>query len=473
MPSALIVDDDQATRYALRLLLERDGFEVAEADRGDAGIDECAAARPDVVFLDLSMPGLGGLEVLEVLGRQDDAPPVVVITGFGTPETAIRAVQLGAYEYLTKPLDAGRVRLLAKRASELHGLRRELEDMRPGVASDEGRMVGAHPAMQEVYKAIGRVTASAERTTVLIIGETGTGKELVARAVHRASRDRDQPLVVVNCAAMPETLIESELFGHERGSFTGATERRVGKVELAGDGTLFVDEVSSLTPALQQRFLRLLQSREYERVGGREVLKARARFVAACNVDLQAEVRAGRFREDLYFRLSVFPIHLPPLRERLSDLPLLVEEALRRMNARLGRGVTGLTPGAMASLHAHRWPGNVRELENSIHHAMLRTTGDIISEEGLPPYLRGEAPEPDRAQRAPYEEARREALDRFERVYFAGLLEECGGNVTEAARRSGLRRTSVQRLLRRHGLSGSAFRSSGEEPHEPPEDDGD
>ncbi|MBI2893373.1 MAG: sigma-54-dependent Fis family transcriptional regulator [Deltaproteobacteria bacterium] len=465
---ALVIDDDRATRFALRLLLEREEFIVAEAATGEEGLTAALQERPDVVFLDMAMPGIGGLDVLETLTGRPDAPPVVMITGVGTPESAIRAVQLGAYEYLTKPLDASRVRLLARRAVELHGLKRELDVLRrPSMKEEEPRLVGSHPSMQEVYKAIGRVTATPERTTVLVLGETGTGKELVSRAIHRASRDRDRPFVVVNCAALPEALIESELFGHERGAFTGASERRIGKVELAGEGTLFADEVSSLTPALQQRFLRLLQAREFERVGGREVLPARARFVAACNVDLEAEVRAVRFREDLYFRLSVFPIVLPPLRERFSDLPLLVEESIRRFNARLERQVAGLGPGTLAVLHAHRWPGNVRELENVIHHAMLRATGDFITVDALPGYLRTDGaashPAPQSATpgtRPKFEQARREAIEAFERAYLASVLEECGGNVTEAARRTGMRRTSLQRLLKRHGLTAAAFRQS-------------
>ncbi|HZO83395.1 MAG TPA: sigma-54 dependent transcriptional regulator [Candidatus Binataceae bacterium] len=381
---ALVADDDPAIRLVLRHRLEAEGWQVEEAADSSAALDALRSGRFKVALLDIIMPGAGGLEVLSAARAEGCPTPIVVITAQTTMNNAVEALKRGAHDYLTKPFDnLDLVAATAARAVETAAQAGNLERLRgAGVRKQApGEIIGHSPAMQEVYKLIGRMVNN--DATVLLIGESGTGKELVARAIHFKSARGRAPFVAVNCSAIPHGLIESELFGHERGAFTGAAERRAGKFELAGAGTLFLDEIGDLPLELQPKLLRVLQEREFARVGGFETQRLQARIIAATNQDLEAAVAARRFREDLYFRLRVIPIHLPPLRERREDIPELtnyfVDKAAREMGAR----ATAVSSAARARLSAYEWPGNVRELENTVLRAALLAPGNTIRAEDI------------------------------------------------------------------------------------------
>jgi len=453
----LIIDDDPNVLYAVRMIFEKEGYIVIQADRGQSGIEMFRQNHPDVVFLDVTMPDISGLEVLKKV-REDSDVPIIVITGYGTMETAIKAVQLGAYEYVTKPLDADKIRLLARRALETLQLKRELDGLRQKLDTQAQpyTIVGNTQAMQEIYKIIGTVTTTPNTTTVLIQGESGTGKELVARAIHNNSPNASEPFVVVNCTVLPEELLETELFGHERGAFTGAVERKTGKLETAGSGTIFFDEISELSPKMQAKLLRLLQEREFERLGGNELLSVKARFIVATNQDLHEAVKQKRFREDLFFRINVISIQLPPLRERKEDIPLLVDHFIRKYNRVLGKNLTAIGPGVVRKLMEYDFPGNVRELENIIERAMAVNRGNLLTEDSLELSF-GSVGSSGHGEEIPIttldlRRARAKTLKEFEKQFLEKLLQAAGGNITEAAKIAGIKRQSLHRMLKRHGF---------------------
>lgn len=465
----LVCDDDPKITYALRMVLEGDGHGVVVTNSGRECLEIARAQPPDLVFVDVTMPDLDGLSVLARLKEHRPGTPVVVVTGFGTMETAVRAMHLGAYDYVTKPLEMERIRILTRRIleSELAG---GSGSGRPGLdvpgAGPAGELaadtiVGRTPAMQEVFKIIGIVSAMPPTTSVLIRGESGTGKELVARAIHRNSTPHNAPFVTINCTTVPENLLESELFGHERGAFTGAVERKLGKLEMAGRGTLFFDEIGDLSPNLQQRFLRLLQAREFERVGGNLVLGVEARFIFATHRNLEDQVRQGRFREDLFFRINVIPIELPPLRARKDDIPLLCGHLIQHFNRKLGKHVSAIGPEALEALIRYDYPGNVRELGNIIERSMTLSASSVLTLDALPEILTGARSEGrGKIPIASFEleKARRELLDEFERQFLEKILRASDGNVEEAARRAKVRRQSFYRLLKKHSISPRAFK---------------
>ncbi|HVN27350.1 MAG TPA: sigma-54 dependent transcriptional regulator, partial [Candidatus Binataceae bacterium] len=371
--TVLIADDDPAIRLVLRHRLEADGYRVDEAPDSQAALEALRTGRFEVALVDIIMPGMGGLEVLSTAKAEGIGTLIIVITAASTMNNAVEAMKRGAHDYLTKPfpnldLVAAAVRRAvevsnqAAKAAELDNFK---ENVAPKLAG--GEIIGRSPAMQEVYKLVGRLVTN--DATVLIYGESGTGKDLVARTIHFKSARSAAPFVAVNCSAIPHGLLESELFGHERGSFTGATERRAGKFETAENGTLFLDEIGDLPLELQPKLLRALQEREFNRVGGTDTLRLRARVIAATNQDLEAAVRAKRFREDLYFRLRVIPIHMPPLRDRREDVPELAEYFIAKAAREMDAKNTTLGPGAIAKLRAYDWPGNVRELETTVMRA--------------------------------------------------------------------------------------------------------
>jgi two-component system nitrogen regulation response regulator GlnG len=378
----LIADDEDSLRWVLEKGLRQAGYEVTSVADGDSALRAFADSLFDLVFLDVRMPGMDGLTALARLRELRSDAHVVVMTAHGTMETAIQAMQRGAYDYLAKPFDIDEVLLLAERALAARRLTQEVARLRTGLHEvwEFGALIGRHPRMQEVYKTIGRIAAS--DVTVLLRGESGTGKELVARAIHHYSRRAGRPFVAVSAAAIPGTLLESELFGHERGAFTDARERKLGKLELAHGGTLFLDEIGDMPSDLQTKLLRALQERTIERVGGTESIRVDVRVLAATNRDLEAMMREGRFREDLFYRLNVVAVNLPPLRERRRDIPLLVEHFLSKHATELGQ--RGVAPEALDRLVGHDWPGNVRELENVVQRAMVMGTSGVILPEHLP-----------------------------------------------------------------------------------------
>ncbi len=376
----LIADDSDAIRDVLREALVDEGYDVFEAASGDEVLAEFngnESPKPDLVLMDIRMPGKDGLEVLRTLRLSRDAElPIIVMTAFGSASTAIEAMKLGAFDYIAKPFELEEVTVTVERFFE----RQDLSDQVVRLIAESNRdeiLIGDSPVMQDVYKTVGRVARS--DATVLVSGETGTGKELVATVIHRNSTYSAGPLIKVNCAALPETLLESELFGHEKGAFTGAVAQRKGRFELANKGTIFLDEVGEMTLSTQKKLLRVLQEREFERVGGTNSIKVDTRVVAATNKDLPREIDAGNFREDLYYRLNVIAIELPPLRERRSDTPLLVEHFLDKHRYGRGSAPARISQEAMSKLLTHDWPGNVRELENTIERAVIMARGGVIA----------------------------------------------------------------------------------------------
>ena len=454
MPRVLVVDDEAGVRESLRMLLHGE-CEVAVAESADAALARIGEARPDLILLDLVMPGRSGLELLEELRQRGEPPPVIVLTATKTVTTAVEAMKLGAADYVTKPfeVDALRIKirnLLQHRALEerVAELTEELEER-----SRLGALIGRSEAMRRVFRTIERVARS--RANVLISGESGTGKELVARAIHELGPNAAGPFVAINCAAIPEPLMESELFGHERGSFTDATERRIGKFEQAGGGTLFLDEIAELPTGVQAKLLRALQERSVERVGGRDAIAVDARFVAATNRDLPREVAAGRFREDLFYRIHVVPLELPPLRERREDVRLLAEAFLARSTGESGGPPRRLAREALAALERHAWPGNVRELQNAIERALALCDGTTIGLEDLPEaVVQATRTESLRDAVRAGQLGLEEATARFEQELLREALERSEWNQTRAAEILGITRRVLKLKMDRYGLAG-------------------
>jgi DNA-binding NtrC family response regulator len=448
-PVILVVDDDPGVRESFRLILE-DHYDVVDVPDGPSALDVVRASPMDLVLLDIRLPGMDGIEVLERIKAIDDRAEVILVTAVKTVRTAVAAMKLGAFDYLTKPFEEDELLSLASRALERRTLEREVALLRSELARthDLDEIVGQHPVMERLHGLIAQVARTS--TTVLITGESGTGKELVARAIHRYGSRREGPFVAINPAAIVESLIESELFGHERGAFTGAHQRKLGKFELAQGGTLFLDEIGTLRADLQAKLLRVLQEREIERVGGTRSIKIDVRVIAATNTDLKDAVSRGTFREDLYYRLNVVPIVVPPLRERAQDVPLLAEHFLRRDTRDFNKRIEGLSPEAVAALQAYRWPGNVRELENVIERCVVLGDGPIIQLNDLPldVLLPPQATRVRAAESLPLNEA----TDQFERQIVLRVLERVGWNLTEAGRILAIHRNSLRMKLARWGV---------------------
>lgn len=375
----LIADDESSIRDLLEDILAPNGARVVVATSGSEAIAIIDADAPDLAILDVRMPEPGGLAILQHLREQGNDMPVLIITAFSSSTVTIEAMQRGAYDYLTKPFDPNEVLLVVGRALEHRRLTRRVRSLEQQVGSKDPRdiMIGHSTAMREIYKLIGRVAGS--DATILITGESGTGKELVARVLHSTSPRGEEPFITVNCAALPETLLESELFGHEKGAFTGAVAQRKGRFEQSNKGTIFLDEIGEMSPTTQKKLLRVLQERSFERVGGNVTVKVNVRVLAATNRDLERAVAAGAFREDLYYRLNVINIHMPPLRERKEDIPRLVEHFMIRRRQRDSKNLPRITDDALEELVAYDWPGNVRQLENTIERAVVLSQGGLIT----------------------------------------------------------------------------------------------
>ena len=460
MATVLIVDDNETIREGIAHVVRKMGHAALAVASGKAALELLRRNGADFLITDLKMDGLDGVEVLRQAREIDPELPAMIVTAFGTVETAVEAMKLGAFDFLQKPFAPEVVRLKVTRALELRAARRDrgrLLAENEYLRRDDGagaELVGATPELSRVLATIERVAPT--DTSVAITGESGTGKELVARAIHARSKRADGPFIKVSCAALADTLLESELFGHEKGSFTGAVKRKLGRFELADRGTLFLDEIGDVSPAVQTKLLRVLQEREFERVGGEQTVKVDVRLVSATNKDLGAEVAAGRFREDLYYRLQVVPIAMPPLRERKADLPLLVDHFLRKLGPRTNPGVRGLDDAAMARLIAYHWPGNVRELENVIEQALVFADGPLIGPEALPRFLQYEAGrEGERAAAGGSGVGERtlpDVLEEIEREMILKAYEKARGVKTETARLLGVKPSALYYKLEKYGI---------------------
>lgn len=452
MSKFLVVDDEPADLALLEQLLRRQGHDVVTARTGAEGVELAARHCPDVVLLDILLPDRSGLEVYGQIREVDGKVPIVFVTASGSSTTAIEAMRLGALDYLTKPLNVAEVKRVIERALEVRRMSSSPVTVDPPQSEPEDGdvIIGRSPPMQQVYKAIGMVAS--QDVTVLIRGESGTGKELVARALYQFSKRAEGPFLAVNCAAIPETLLESELFGHEKGAFTGADRRRIGKFEQCNGGTLFLDEIGDMTPLLQSKILRVLQDQRFERLGGNETIQTDVRVIAATHRDLEAMVAKGAFREDLYYRLNGYTISLPPLRERGDDLQLLADHFLRQANRDLGKDIQGIAPEAMEALSRYQWPGNVRELQNVIRQAVLKTTGPVLLADFLPEHIvraaAGAKDEPspaaawldhliDEKMRSGSCRIYDEVIGRVEEQLIRRLLHHTGGDKLEAIKRLG------------------------------------
>jgi two-component system nitrogen regulation response regulator GlnG len=468
----LIADDEDGLRWVLEKGFRGAGYQVTAVKDGTAALREAEAQPFDLILLDIRMPGMDGLTLLgHVRAKRPDAQ-VVIMTAHGTVETAIQAMQKGAYDYLAKPFDLDEALLLAERALMARRLAQEVTSLKTGLREvwEFGALVGRHPTMQEVYKTIGRVAAS--DVSVLLRGESGTGKEVVARALHHYSRRAGRPFVGISAAAIPATLLESELFGHEKGAFTDAKERRLGKLELAHGGTVFFDEIGDMPPELQVKLLRALQERAFERVGGHELIRMDVRVLAATHRDLEAMMKSGKFREDLFYRLNVVSLSLPALRERRGDVPLLVEHFLSKYVETLGERV--IAPEAMDRLVGYEWPGNVRELENVIQRAMVMASGGVILPEHLPigPVSAAAGVAADASLEEIIERKMAECVRGLrgqaasnlhglmvglvEKPLLRSVMRETKGNQVRAAQLLGINRNTLRKKLKEHGIDPDA-----------------
>jgi two-component system response regulator HydG len=455
MAVILIIDDNDTIRDGLAVIVKKLGHDAVVAANGTAGVAAFKQRAADFVITDLKMDGLGGVEVLKQISAADPDVPIMIITGFGTVETAVEAMKLGAFDFVTKPIQAEVVRLKVERALELCAARRGrrkaeamTDYLRGETESRFAELVGQSEKMSAVFRAVDKVAPS--DTTVYIAGESGTGKELVARAIHRLSKRANGPFVKVNCGALTETLLESELFGHEKGAFTGAIKQKLGRFELADGGTLFLDEVGDVPPAMQVKLLRALQEQEFERVGGESPVKVDVRVVSATNKDLDKEVAAGRFRQDLYYRLHVVPVRLPALRERREDIPVLCAHFVAKLGPKTNPRVRAISDAALGRIMAYNWPGNVRELENAIEQALVFADGDEIAPAALPGFLQGGGDE-DRLD-VPREMSLPEILDDLERQLILKAYGKARGVKTETARLLGIKTSALYYKLEKYGI---------------------
>ena len=465
MARILIIDDEEPIRFSLRGILEDEGYEVLEAATAEEGLEVADAERPDLVFLDIWLPGMDGLTAQARLKGNHPDLPVVMISGHGTIETAVSAIQQGAYDFIEKPLSLEKVVIVAARALEAGSLRRENQVLRT-VLPEQDELIGQSPVMLKFQELLARVAPT--DVWVLLTGENGTGKELAARALHAGSRRADAPMIAVNCAAIPEELIESELFGHEKGAFTSADQARAGRFEMANNGTLFLDEIGDMSLKTQAKILRILQEQSFERVGGTRTIKVDVRVIAATNKNLEEAIAAGTFREDLYYRLRVVPLHLPPLRERGGDLDLLLAAFTERLYRVHACKAPVYAPETMERLRRYPWPGNVRELRNFAERMVILFGGKTVLPVDLPPEMTPQGkPEPSaEAASAACEPAFlpqsavlgpdldfKKARAVFEARYLEAKLHECGGNITRLAETIGLERSYLHRKLKGYGIS--------------------
>ncbi|MGD9575363.1 sigma-54-dependent transcriptional regulator [Desulfovibrio sp.] len=441
----LVVDDDQGHRSTLATLLSDWGHRVTAVVDGESAVDACKNSPFDLVLMDVRMTGISGIDALKAIRVHNPAIPIIIMTAYSDVSNAVEALKAGAYDYLTKPLDFDELKLTLERAAEHLKLIDENSALKKTLDQtfSSGEVIGQSPQMHAVFEMVSTIATS--EATVLITGESGTGKEVVAKMIHANSNRKNGPYIAVNCAALTETLLESELFGHERGAFTGAEKKREGRFWAANNGTIFLDEIGEIPLAMQAKLLRVIQEREIQRVGGDHVLKVDVRILAATNKILKEEVAAGRFRQDLFYRLNVVSLRLPALRERREDIPPLAMHFLKKFAKKNEKNVKGFTPGAMDILVKYAWPGNVRELENTVERAVVLLMGEYASERELPPALFDQAEE----EIVPARDFSDMTLEEIERVILTKVVENVGGNKSEAARRLGITRKTLALKMQR------------------------
>jgi DNA-binding NtrC family response regulator len=424
-------------------------YEIKTATNGEACLKNVRESIPDLIVMDIQMPGIDGIETLKKIKEIEPLVPVVIMSAHGTIEKAVESMKMGAYDFISKPFASDRLLVTVKNALLNSSLKREVDELKRELKDryQFKNIIGQSGVMQEVFRAIEKVINS--NVVVLITGESGTGKEVIARAIHYHNKQRaSNAFIAVNCSALPESLLESELFGHEKGSFTGATGRRIGKFESANGGTIFLDEIGLMTPAMQAKMLRVLQEREFERVGGNELVKVNTRVISATNADLEEAVRKGEFREDLYYRISVFPIKLPPLRERKEDIPLLAAHFLTKYSASEGKEIEEISPEALELLMAYHWPGNVRELENAIERAVVLANPPEVQAKDLPGAIRS------LGEKKIYESDNKLSgwIEKLEEEALRQALLECEGNISQTAKKLGIGRATIYRKAKKYGL---------------------
>ena len=448
----LIIDDDVGHLATLKTIVRSWGYTVETGDDGEVAVEKVKSEPVDLVLMDVRMAKMSGIEALEQIKTYNPAIPVIIMTAYSSVDSAVVALKNGAYDYLVKPLDFEVLKLTIERACEHAGLKAENKRLKKRLNADLeiDNIIGKSPAMKELISMLDMVAPS--EATVLITGESGTGKELIARSIHYNSPRKTHPMVTVNCAAITETLLESELFGHEKGAFTGADKRREGRFMQANRGTIFLDEIGEMSATMQAKLLRVLQEREIQRVGGEQTLKVDVRVVAATNRDLETEVARGRFREDLFYRLNVMAIPVPPLRSRLDDIPLLAYHFLKQYAGQNRKPAKAFSPMAMDMLLKYNWPGNVRELENAVERAVVLMTGDHVTEKQLPLNIIQKYPDQEAAavMAIPSTDGNR-PLEEIEREAILATLEAVGGNKSEAARRLGITRKTLHNKLKSYG----------------------
>ncbi len=449
MKKILIVDDEANMRLVLKAMLRKEGYDVATAENGLEALGVLKDHDVAVVVSDLKMPKLDGMGLLDRVVEDYPSTPVIMITAHGTVATAVDAMKKGAFDYITKPFDQDDLKRVVRKALHTSALNEEEFILSPEDV-DRCGMVGSSKPMMDIYDTIKKVAPTT--TTVLLTGETGTGKDLIAHAIHRNSPRKENPFIRINCAAIAENLMESELFGYEKGAFTGAAMKKPGRFELAHKGTLFLDEVGEIPRDMQVKLLRVLQDHEFERVGGLKTIKVDVRLVTATNRNLLQDVKEGRFREDLFYRLNVFPIHLPPLRERREDILPLAEYFLDKLNRKLDRSVRHIEKDVQDLFVSYDWPGNVRELEHLMERLVLMAKGDAIAAEDLPPEVKAPPVPPQGKIEKPFKDFIKSQTEEVERQMIIRILEECGGNVTRAAQQLGLSRKGLQLKMIKYNL---------------------
>ncbi|MBN2296957.1 MAG: sigma-54-dependent Fis family transcriptional regulator [Deltaproteobacteria bacterium] len=442
----LIVDDEESIRFSLKGALEDEGYVTLLAENGEEALQIVEKQDVDLILLDIWMPGRDGLQILEELQNNGSSVPVIIMTGHGSIDTAVRATRLGALDFIEKPLDLNKIIITLNNTLHLKALEEENALLRKKIQKDD-EIIGDSPAIRKLKEQIDMAAPS--DAWVLILGENGTGKELVARRLHKKSKRGKSPFIEVNCAAIPEELIESELFGHEKGAFTGASERKRGKFDLAHNGTLFLDEIGDMSLSTQAKILRILQEQRFERVGGAQTIQVNVRVFTATNKDLEKEIEQGRFRQDLYYRLNVIPIHVPRLIERKEDIPGLVDHFLRLYSPLKGGVKKAITEGAIRKLMQHDWPGNVRELKNIIERLVIMTPGDTINAEDILPLGTRSSSEIDKLiSITELKDARAE----FEKIFIEFKLKQCGYNISKTADLIGVERSNLHRKIKGLGI---------------------